>query len=120
MRLQPEAGAKVAAIRERLGLSFNQGVNIAIAGLYEAAIEVILARGEELGFQKGVEAARVAERAAGFAEAAQVFRLTVACSRCGQPMDLRRDDSSASVAIRVLADRLVHTTCPSRPRYTPL
>ena len=30
----------------------------------DAAIDVMVARGEELGFQKGVEAARVAERAA--------------------------------------------------------
>lgn len=128
VRLQPEADAKVAAIRERLGVSFNQGVNIAIAGLDEDAIEAILARGEELGFQKGVKAARVAEqparvaeRAAGFADAANLYRLTVPCHKCGGPMEFRRDDTSASIAIRVLTDRrLVHTTCPSRPRYTPL
>ena len=36
-------------------------------------------------------------------------------------MEIRRDNTSASVAIRVLTDRgLVHTTCPSGLRYTPL
>ena len=83
---------------------------------------------EELGFQKGVKAARaaeqgarVAERAAGFAQAANIFRLTVPCRNCRQPIELRLDDATASGAIGVLIDAgLEHTACPSRLRYTPL
>jgi len=133
VRFKPKAQAKILAICERTGLSYNQAVNSAVDGLDEAAIDIILARGEELGFQKGVKDARVAERAAGvaeraagvaeraagFAEAAHVFRITVPCRNCGQPIELRRDD--ATVAIRALiAAGFEHTACPGRLKYTAL
>jgi hypothetical protein len=126
VRFKPKAQAKILAICESTGLSYNQAVSSAVDGLDEAAIDVILARGEELGFQKGVKDARVAERAAGvaeraagFAEAARVFRITVPCRNCGQPIELRRDD--ATVAIRALiAAGFEHTACPGRLKYTAL
>ena len=121
MRLKPTADAKIAAIRERLGVSYNQAVNMIVEGFDEAAIEVIRAQGEETGFRKGVETARPPARAAGFTEAANVYRITVPCARCGQPMEFRHDDPSASLAIRVLTERgLVRSSCPSRLKYTAL
>jgi hypothetical protein len=73
VRFSPETHAKIVAICERTGLSYNQAVNSAGTGLDEAVIEVILARGEELGFRKGVVAARPPARGDGFAEAANIF-----------------------------------------------
>jgi|HubBroStandDraft_6_1064221.scaffolds.fasta_scaffold304242_2 hypothetical protein len=116
VRFKPETHAKIVAICERTGLSYNQAVNSAVAGLDDAAIGVILARGEELGLQKGAKAARVEARAAGFAEAANVFRITVPCQGCSEPIEVRLDDSTASIAIRALIDAgFGHTACRRAP-----
>lgn len=54
VRFNPKADEKILALSELLDVGYNQAVNSAIVGLGEADIEAILARGEELGFQKGV------------------------------------------------------------------
>jgi hypothetical protein len=116
VRFKPETHAKIVAICERTGLSYNQAVNSAIDGLDEAAIEVIRARGEELGFRKGVLAARPPARAAGFAAAADVFRLTVPCSICGQPIELRNGSDDARELLKLCVDHdLERFKCPPGP-----
>ena len=121
MRFKPEAHAKIVAICERYGVSYNQAVNIAVDGLTDATMEAIHGHAYELGFQEGVRGARPPARAAGFAEAASLYRIAVPCRNCGQPIELRLDDSTASVAIRALIDSgFQHTPCPSRPTYTAL
>jgi hypothetical protein len=121
VRLTPTADAKVAAIRELQGGSFNQAVNSAIEGLDDASLEAAQARGYETGFKEGVRRARPPARAAGVAEAEAIYRITVPCHKCGQPIELRLDNATASGAISVLIDAgLAHTACPSRLRYTPL
>ena len=112
MRFSPETHAKIVAICERTGLSYNQAVNSAIEGLDQAAIDVILARGEELGFRKGVMAARAPARAAGFAEAANVYRLTVPCHTCGEPIELRTDSEDAQELLKYCVRmKMDHIAC---------
>jgi hypothetical protein len=122
VRLTPTADGKVAAIRELQGGSFNQAVNSAIEGLDDAALEAAHARGHETGFQEGVRRARPPARAAGFAEAENIYRLTVPCHKCREPIELRLDDSTARSAIRVLTDAgFGHMICLTQPdiRSTP-
>jgi hypothetical protein len=116
VRFKPEQLAKIAAIRERLGGSFNEAVNVIVDGFDDAAIEVIRARADEDGFRRGVKAARSPAYAAGYAAASNLFRLTLPCSRCGQLIELRVDDTSARAALGVLIGRgMVHNACLSRP-----
>jgi hypothetical protein len=115
VRLQPGPDAKVAAICEHLDVSFNGGVNIAIDGLDDASLEAIHTHGYEQGYRDGVAAGRAQGRAAGEAEAKRIYRLTVPCANCHEPIEIRHDDSSADSVLRVLIDRgIAHTTCPSQ------
>ena len=89
----------------------------AVNGLDEAAIEVILARGEELGLRRGVTAARTAAHAAVFAAAAALFRLTFPCPKCGHPVELRVGDPLAvATVVMLVAAGLAHQGgCPTEP-----
>jgi hypothetical protein len=80
---------KLAAISERMGVSFNRAVNIAVDGLDDTAMEMIHAHGHEQGLRLGIERAQVGERAAGYAQAKQTFCLSFPCPFCGQPVELR-------------------------------
>jgi DNA-binding MarR family transcriptional regulator len=53
VRFKPEAQAKIVAFCERYGVNYNQAVNIAVAGLSDAAMETIHSHAYELGFQEG-------------------------------------------------------------------
>jgi hypothetical protein len=101
VRFKPKTHAKILATCERTGLSYNQAVNAAVDGLDEAAIDVILARGEELGFRTGVTATR------------EVFRVTVPCSACGQPIELQNGSEDARELLQFCADHeFEHFKCP--------
>jgi hypothetical protein len=118
VRLKPKTHAKVVSICERTGLSYNQAVNSAVDGFDEAALDAAFARGQEVGFNKGVMATRAGAHATGFAAAATLFRLTVPCYHCGQPIELRLDDSSARLAIGLLISAgLAHTPCVEAARH---
>ena len=121
VRFTPEIHAKVVAISERTGRDHNQAVTSAIDGLDPAVMEIILAHGEELGFRSGATV-RVPARGAGFAEAGNVFRLTIACHKYGAQIELRLDDSTGSIAIRVLVDAGLARTprACARPTSTAL
>jgi hypothetical protein len=115
VRFQPQTHAKIIAICERTGLSFNQAVNSAVNGLDESVIEVILARGDEVGFRRGVAAAQTGARAAGFAEAVNLFRLTFPCAKCGHLVEVRVGGPLAVATLAMLnASCLVHQDgCPA-------
>ena len=117
VRLQPGPDAKVAAIRERLGVSFNGGVNIAIDGLDDAALEAIHTHGYQQGYLEGFKAGRAQGRAAGYAEAKRIYCLTFHCPLCGQPVELRAGDVLARLALMtVVASGLGHQDgCPELP-----
>ena len=107
---------KIAAISDRMGVSFNQAVNIAVDELDDAAIEMIHAHGHEQGLRLGIERGQVGERAAGFALAKQTFCLTFRCPLCGQPVELRAGDVLARLALMtVVASGLGHQDgCPEQ------
>jgi hypothetical protein len=115
IRFDPETEAKIVAIRERTGCSFNQAVCTAVSGLDDAAIEVIHAKALQQGFERGVNTARAPAHAAGFAAGAHLYRLTVPCANCHEPIEILNDDSSADSVRRVLIEAgIAHTTCPSQ------
>jgi hypothetical protein len=116
VRLQPEADAKVAAVRERLGVNFNQGVNIAINGLDDAELEAIHAHGYQQGYVEGLKAGRGQGRAAGYGAAKRIYCLMFPCPWCGQPVELRAGDVLARLALMtVVASGLGHQDgCPER------
>jgi hypothetical protein len=111
VRLKPKPHAKIVAIRERQGVSFNQAVNIAVDGLDDAAMEVIHAHGYEQGFRAGVNHDR-AERAAAYANSDAKFLLTLPCPKCGQPIESRSPRREFLVAV-LHARPLVHQIGPS-------
>lgn len=117
VRLQPKAAAKVAAVRERLRVNFNQGVNIAIEGLDEAELEAIHAHGYQQGYLEGFKAGRAQGRAAGYAEAKRIYCLTFPCPFCGQPVELRVGEVFARFVLDTLvASGLGHQDgCPEPP-----
>ena len=114
VRLQPAPDAKVAAIRERLGVSFNGGVNIAIEGLDDAALETIHTHGYQQGNRDGFKAGRDQGRAAGYLEAKRMYCLTFRCPLCGEPVEIRAGDVLARLALMtVVASGLGHQDgCP--------
>jgi hypothetical protein len=115
VRFKPKAHAKILAICERTGLSYNQAVNIAVDQLDAAAMEVIRAHGNEQGFREGVKAER-AERAAAYAASAKKFVLTQPCVKCGQPIELGVGNRGAIVYfLEMTKSGLVHVRCPSPP-----
>ena len=122
VRLQPRPDAKVAAIRERLGVSFNAGVNIAIDGLDDAALEAIHTHGYQQGYREGFNAGHAQGRAAGYAEAKRIYCLTFPCPLCGQPVELRAGDALAALALMtVVASGLGHQDgCPPNKRGAPV
>ena len=105
---------KLAAISERMGVSFNRAVNIAVDELDEASMEMIHAHGHEQGFRLGIERAQAGERAAGYTQAKQAFCLSFPCPFCGQPVELRAGDALARLALMtVVASGLGHQDgCP--------
>lgn len=111
VRFSPETHAKIVAICERTGLSYNRAVNIAVDGLDDAALEVIRSHAHELGIQEGVKVERTT-RAAAYAESHAKFWLTLPCPKCGQPIELR---ARSLVAIRAIPDFWAHEICPSPP-----
>jgi hypothetical protein len=117
VRLHPKAGAKVAAIRERLGVSFNQAVNIAIDGLDDAELEAIHAYGYQQGYLEGFKAGRAQRRAAGYAAAKRTYCLLFLCPWCGQLVELRAGDVLATLALMtVVASGIGHQDgCTSVP-----
>ncbi|MHB8489354.1 MAG: hypothetical protein ACYDCS_05660 [Candidatus Dormibacteria bacterium] len=117
LRLQPRADAKVAAIRERLAVSFNQAVNVAVDGLDDAELEAIHAHGYQQGYLEGFKAGRAQGRAAGSAEAKRIYCLTFPCPWCGQPVEIRAGDVLARLALMtVVASGLGHQGgCPEPP-----
>jgi hypothetical protein len=117
VRLQPGPEAKVASIRERLEVSFNGGVNIAIDGLDDAALEAIHAHGYQQGYPEGFKASRDQGRAAGYAEAKRIYCLTFPCPWCGQPVEIRAGDVLAKLALlTVVAADIGHQEgCPTQP-----
>jgi hypothetical protein len=116
IRFDPKTEAKIVAICERSGCSFNQAVCTAVNGLDDATIEVIHAKALQQGFERGVNAARAPAHAAGFAAGAHLYRLAVPCAKCRVPIEIRHDDSSADSVLRLLIDRgIAHITCPSPP-----
>jgi flagellar biosynthesis/type III secretory pathway protein FliH len=114
VRLQPGPDAKVAAICERLDVSFNGGVNIAIDGLDDAELEAIHAHGHQQGYREGFQAGRDQGRADGYAEAKGVYCLTFRCPSCGKPVELRVGDVLARFVLQTLrASDLGHQDgCP--------
>jgi hypothetical protein len=118
VRFKPQTHAKILAMCEQTGLSYNQVVNSAVNGLDEAMLAVIRARGEELGYRKGVSDAQAEARAAGFAEAAKLFRLTFPCPKCRHQVALRAGDPLALATIAMLiASGLAHQDgCPTDAR----
>jgi hypothetical protein len=114
LRLQPEADAKVASIRERMGGSFNQAVNCAIDGLDDAELEAIHAHGYQQGYLEGLTAGRGQGRAAGYAEAKRIYCLSFRCPLCGQPVEIRVGDTFAYFVFQTLvASGLGHQDgCP--------
>ena len=117
MRFKLKGYEKIAAISERMGVSFNQAVNIAVDGLDDAAIEMIHAHGHEQGLRLGIERAQAGERAAGYAQAKQTFCLSFPCPFCGQPVEIRAGDVFARLALMtVVASGLGHQDgCPEQP-----
>jgi hypothetical protein len=114
VRLQPGPAAKVAAIQERLGGSFNQAVNSAIEGLDDGALEAIHAHGYQQGYREGFKVGRDQGRAAGNAEAKQMYCLSFPCPLCGQPVEIRVGDAFAYFVFQTLgASGLGHQDgCP--------
>jgi len=117
VRLQPGPAAKVAAIRELLGVSRNQAVNIAIDGLDDAELEAIRAHGYHQGYLEGLREGRAQGRVSGYAEAKRIYCLTLPCPWCGQPVELRAGDVLARLALMtVVASGLGHQDgCPEVP-----
>jgi hypothetical protein len=113
VRFKPEAQAKIVAFCERYGVNYNQAVNIAVAGLSDAAMETIHSHAYELGFQEGVKGARPPARAVGFAEAANIYRLALPCHACGKPIELRTDSEDAQDLLKFcVMMEMDHTACP--------
>jgi hypothetical protein len=114
---------KLAAISERMGVSFNRAVNIAVDGLDDAAIEMIHAHAHEQGLRLGIERAQAASRAAGYAQAKLAFCLSFRCPFCGQPVEIRVGDAFAHFVLQTLvASGLGHQGgCPqpSNGRVAP-
>ena len=105
---------KIAALCERMGVSFNQAVNIAVDELDDAAMEIIHAHGHEQGLRLGIERAQAGERAASYAQAKRTFCLSFPCPICGQPVEIRAGDVLARLALMtVVASGLGHQDgCP--------
>ena len=114
VRLQPGPDAKVAAICERLDVSFNGGVNIAIDGLDDAALEAIHTHGYQQGYREVLKAGHAQGRAAGNAEAKRMYCLSFPCPFCRQPVEIRVGDAFAYFVLQTLvASGLGHQEgCP--------